>query len=111
MSDTVLRKTIVLVFFLSLNVFAKDSNWQDVESKFSVEENLVNDSIISWKAVDSVQQTCELESRKRGLGGFKYEVEACSVWSGGVCMIITSKSPTTHILGHEVRHCFQGDFH
>ena len=92
-------------------VLAKDRNWQDVEATFDVKDNLVNDSIITWKSTDNVQKTCEEESKRRGLGGFKYEVEACSFWSGGICMVITSKKPTMHILGHEIRHCFQGNFH
>ena len=106
-----IRIIAVLVFLIPLSILAADKHWQNVDSPFDVKANLVDESIISWRAVRNVQQTCERESRKRGLGGFGYPIEACSFWAGGICLIITSKKPTTRILGHEVRHCFQGDYH
>jgi hypothetical protein len=55
------------------------------------------------------------ESKKRGLGGFKITVDACSFWDKGLfgdsCTIISEIKTSMAILGHEMRHCFQGSFH
>jgi DNA polymerase elongation subunit (family B) len=88
--------------------------WEDPEAKFNTAVNKSKHSAISWIPVDNLQATCEAESRKRGLGGFGYPVEACSFWSSShnVCQVFTRSNATTmHSLGHEIRHCFQGNFH
>lgn len=76
---------------------------------------MTNNSIITWEQVDDVQQACDKESKRRGLGGFKIQVEACSFWGKrltiDVCHIITEKKTDLDTLGHEMRHCFQGAFH
>ena len=99
---------IFLLFTVS-NVLA--DNWKDPNARFSTKKNFTNQSTITWNPVDNVQATCEAESRKRGLGGFGYPVEACSFWTGNSCIIITSKNPTNFTIGHEARHCFQGNYH
>jgi hypothetical protein len=99
----------VAVLGLCSNSFAED--WQNPEAKFEATKNLVNISRIKWVHVSNVQNTCESESRKRKLGGFGYPVEACSFWVGNECTIFTGKKTTLHSLGHEVRHCFQGQYH
>jgi hypothetical protein len=103
---------VVFVFigmFFSIKSQAQD--WKNPEAKFDARKLMTEKSTISWRRVDDVQKTCEAESRKRGFSGFGYRVNACSFWEGGRCDIFTSKSPTTHDLGHETRHCFQGAFH
>jgi len=38
-------------------------------------------------------------------------IPACAGWAGDQCLIVTG-TPTNHqVLGHEVRHCFEGNFH
>ena len=68
---------------------------------------------LTWRTVDNVQQACEAESRRRGFNGFGYSVEACSFWNGNgtECIIITKSKTNNHELGHELRHCFQGNYH
>lgn len=85
--------------------------WRNPESKFSTDLNLTNNIIIEWLVAENVQLKCESESRKRSLGGFGFGLDACSFWSSSKCTIVTSRNPTIHQLGHEVRHCFQGKFH
>jgi hypothetical protein len=38
---------------------------------------------------------------------------ACAVWTKTTneCKIITGPNPNHLVLGHEVRHCFEGHFH
>ena len=86
-------------------------NYSNPESKFNTSNNSVNHSVVTWRAVDNVQATCNSESLKRGNGGFGYTLEACSFWNGNQCTIITAKKTTIHALGHETLHCFQGSFH
>jgi hypothetical protein len=40
-------------------------------------------------------------------------VAACSIWSRSTneCTIVTGPNPDHVVLGHEVRHCFEGHFH
>jgi hypothetical protein len=86
-------------------------NYSSPEAKFDTRANIVNQSNITWLAVDNLQATCETESRRRGNKGFGYTLEACSFWEGNRCTIITPKKTTLHALGHETLHCFQGAFH
>lgn len=36
---------------------------------------------------------------------------ACATWSNDICTIYTSKKTSHMVLGHELRHCFEGYFH
>jgi len=89
-------------------------------SFYSTNKNQVNAVTIQWITVKDIQQSCEAESRKRGNNGFSYAVEACSFWddrkdwSGKTkrdCRIYTTKKTNNDTVGHEVRHCFQGEYH
>ena len=103
-----------VVAFIAIATFATSSianNWKDPESRFSTAKNFTETSIVTWQIVDNVQKACEAESRRRGNGGFGYSVEACSFWQGNTCTIITGRTSTLHEIGHELRHCFQGNFH
>ena len=50
-------------------------------------------------------------------GGDVWNVVGCYKWEGDTCFVYTRpmKSETDRVgmetLGHEVRHCFEGDFH
>lgn len=80
-------------------------------SLFDASNNDVQEMNVIWKPVDNVQKVCETESRRRGHNGFGYAVNACSFWEGKTCTIITKKQTNMHALGHELRHCFQGNWH
>lgn len=84
-------------------------------TKFNTDRNVTNQTSITWRQSDDVQAACEAESIRRGNGGFGYSLEACSFWShsgsSSNCLIITAKNTDLDTLGHETRHCFQGEFH
>jgi hypothetical protein len=114
--SSVLIVLVLLVAFERPSQYGQGAKagWEDPEAKFNTAVNKSKHSAISWIPVDNLQATCEAESRKRGLGGFGYPVEACSFWSSShnVCQVFTRSNATTmHSLGHEIRHCFQGNFH
>ena len=90
---------------------AMDPNWQNPEAKFATSKNVTDNKQIIWRHTDNVQKECEAESNKRRLGGFGFALHACSFWDSTTCTIITAQQVTMHTLGHEVRHCFQGNFH
>ena len=82
---------------------------------FTLENSQAKTVVISIKVVKNIEETCrKLGSRRSNEPTTKY-VEACSTWSllGGkvTCTIFTPKNIDYWILGHEVRHCFQGNFH
>ncbi len=95
--------------FFSLNSIAND--WQNPEAKFDATKNFVTSSTIQWIITNDLQNVCNSESIKRGLGGFNFPVDACSFWKGPSCVIYTRPASTMHEIGHEMRHCFQGNFH
>ena len=106
----------ILLAVASLPAAAQFHVWDNPTTPFSTNKNFTTRSIVSWIPVDNVQKACEAESRRRGNGGFGYVLEACSFWDKNSqgqdqCTVITSKKPDMHTIGHEVRHCFQGNFH
>ena len=100
-----------LAFLLMSIVFHAHAYKEDPHQSFPTSKNTTNKTTITWTPVDNVQKRCEAESHKRVFGGFNYPVEACSFWASNTCQIVTAKFVNFHTLGHEVRHCFQGEFH
>lgn len=105
-----MKKTIALITIAFFATSASAFN-DDPTRLFDTKANYTNQSTITWRPVDDVQKACEAESRKRGFKGFGYSVQACSFFDGNQCTIITGKLVSMHSLGHEVRHCFQGNWH
>lgn len=102
--------TIALISF-AISFSHAEPAWRNPEAKFSATDRHTDAKVITWRYTNNVQKDCEAESQKRKLGGFGYAVDACSFWDKNTCTIITARQTTMHILGHELRHCFQGGFH
>lgn len=104
-----MKKIIAILFVAySSQTYAFDD---DPKSNFSTKANIKSSVVVEWITTNDVQNTCEIESKKRGNNGFGFAVQACSFWVGSTCTIITGKETNMHSLGHEVRHCFQGNWH
>lgn len=103
-------KILIVSLLISVNAIAADFD-DDPSKPFDTSANYGTQSTITWIPVDNVQKSCEAESRKRGYKGFGFGVQACSFFNGNQCTIITGKKTSMHTLGHEVRHCFQGNWH
>ena len=105
------RLVAVILVLVATNAMAED--WRNGESLFDASTVRKDTMVVKWIRVDDIQATCERVSRSKGLGGFKYNVDACTFWETetNVCMVYTKKQTTQHIVGHEMRHCFQGSFH
>lgn len=101
---------IILLIFTAPAVFAY---YEDPHQQFDMTNNKSNETKIKFIQVSNVTKACNAESKRRGLGGFGYAVDACSFynWSMDECTIITPKTANFHTIGHEVRHCLQGNWH
>ena len=88
---------------------------ENTEKMFSTKNNFAETIKITWKAVDNVKKACDAESHRLGYGPYTGDTQACAFWDIGpfskTCTVITAKSTNMHILGHEMRHCFQGEWH
>ena len=101
-----------LLVVVSISAQAEFYEWDNPNKPFDASSNNYTESNIKWIPVDNVQAACERESKARGFGGFGgSKMAACSFYNGNQCTIITSKNPSMHTMGHEMRHCFQGPWH
>ena len=100
----------VLMMVLATNAFAY---YEDPHQQFDMTHNESNDTRIKFVQAANVTQACDAESKRRGLGGIPYAVDACSFYNGAKteCMIITPLTANFHTIGHEIRHCLQGHWH
>lgn len=103
-------KSKLLVSLLLVSSVAH-ANWDDPLASFPAGDVQKAPMSITWLPVDNVQKMCDAESRKRSGAAFGYSVQACSFWEGNSCTIVTSKNPNMGTLGHEMRHCYQGNWH
>ena len=78
---------------------------------YSVAKLITQQTTVTVIVADNVRKTCQAESHRRNLGGFKHAFEACSFWNEETCTIVVGKRTNNDILGHEFRHCIQGKFH
>lgn len=100
---------IISLFVINNATAALEKGPLELYSFTKLNQSKTNVEVI---AVDNVQNYCEKESHKRGFGGFKgISMQACSFWSGSTCLIVVPKMTNNDMLGHELRHCFQGSFH
>lgn len=106
-----MKKLLIISLLVYSNILSAQVD--NPNAPFSTKENTHETMLITWKSVDNVQQVCEAEYKRRGFGGFNYKVDACSFWNFNtrMCTIYTKKNPTLHDVGHEIRHCYQGNYH
>jgi hypothetical protein len=105
----------ILIFFF-LSFVANNSNAvleKDAYEMYSLKNLRTTTTHISIIRAKNVMVTCEEESKRRGLGGFRGAIfEACSFNdTNTTCTIVVGWETNNDILGHEVRHCFAGSFH
>ena len=110
-TEAQMKKALVLILVLiSTTVLAKP-DWRDPNAMYDAKDNMTNDTQITIIPAKDVNAVCNVESKKRGLGGFNYGVDACSFWDKKRCTIVLPQRFTKERLGHEMLHCLQGDYH
>ena len=105
-----MKRTLALVLAAALqSVHASGSH--DLE--FTAQDKY-EDVRLAWYVVQDVPQTCAMAGALKG-ARVKYneKVIACAVVfsTSNSCVIYTAKRLTLAVLGHEVRHCFEGGWH
>lgn len=74
-------------------------------------KKVIDTTTITWVAADD--PTTECKRRFPNRMAWHPIVPACAGWDfqRHTCTIVTGTTTTHQILGHEVRHCFEGAFH
>lgn len=102
-------KLALLIAMLFISTVAQAGDIWNKDEKWNMKA--ATSMIVNVIPVDNVQAACEKESRRRGNGGFGFNVQACTFWQGNTCTIIIAKRETHHTLGHEFYHCKAEAFH
>jgi hypothetical protein len=69
---------------------------------------------LAWYVVKDVPQTCAMAGVLKGAKvQYNEKIVACAVLfrTSNSCVIYTAKKLSLAVLGHEVRHCFEGAWH
>lgn len=69
-------------------------------------------SVIRWIVSDDPDAECRAASKNRNeFSDRPGTIKACARYTAKTCTIITGAETSHAILGHELRHCFEGRFH
>ena len=102
------------LFAVLLTVFSLASQASGNHDLEFEAQDKYDDVRIGWLVVQDVPQTCAMAGALKG-AKVKYneKVVACAVLfqSSSTCVIYTAKRLSLAVLGHEVRHCFEGAWH
>jgi hypothetical protein len=108
-----MKTVIALILSVAVSI-SYAYNWDSPTRPFDATTERVHSGPINieWRLADDVNKACDEFSRQHGNAGFgKQQIQGCAFWWGPTCVIITKKKPTMHTVGHEIRHCFYGQWH
>ena len=72
------------------------------------------DVTVGWVVSDDVAQTCNMAfALNKSLVRYNKDILACAVVYrvSNTCVIYTAPNLSLAVLGHEIRHCFEGAWH
>lgn len=74
---------------------------------------LMNDVKVRWEVRENVAEVCGRAAKITTAQAWMTPPLACAMWNvaSKECVIITGKKVSHVELGHELRHCFEGNFH
>lgn len=74
---------------------------------------LMNDVKVRWEVRENVVEVCSRAAKITAAQAWMTPPLACAMWNvaSKECVIITGKKVSHVELGHELRHCFEGNFH
>lgn len=109
-------KKIVLTAMLLVSTVV---NAESAYDKFPTTDGKYPTVVVTYRPVDNVQKACDAEALKRDGKPFGFGVLACTfrdIEEFGnkplpTCLIIVPKVTDYHTYGHELRHCFVGQYH
>jgi hypothetical protein len=102
-----MKKLLLALMIVTTPVWAGDNPYE----VFDASKKETDEITIKWLTVDDVPAACRAMDAKYGTQLDRGRAIACSFWTKNTCTIITNKKTTTWSLGHEARHCFQGNWH
>jgi hypothetical protein len=109
-----MKYLLVALALIASNAFAYNT-LENPHEVFNVTRVNSNNITVTFITATNIQKTCDAESKKRGYGGFPMAVEACSFWDASKvnnrCTIVVGQTTNYHTIGHEMRHCLQGNYH
>jgi hypothetical protein len=105
-----MKKALLILTLLSSSAFAY---YEDPHQEFDMTRNISNNMVITFKQTTDINKACAAESKRRGANPLNFKVDACSFWNDPhtECTIITELTANFHTIGHEIRHCLQGQYH
>lgn len=76
-------------------------------------ERLMNDVKVRWEVRENVAEFCSRAAKISTAQAWMTPPLACAMWNvaSKECVIVTGKRVSHVELGHELRHCFEGNFH
>lgn len=76
------------------------------------EKRLMNQVKLTWEVREDVGDFCLRAQNNQG-NLMRVKPLACAIWTAATqeCKVVTGPNPNHVVLGHEVRHCFEGHFH
>lgn len=101
----------ILALGFITNSFAGDDPYLSATETYDATPKVTQTSKITWITVDNVLDACRKKSEELGAKNNFINPRACSFWTKEFCVVITSKTPKLGSLEHEIRHCFQGNWH
>ena len=107
------QRALVVLAFVSLSgcYSIAQSEYENFTAQ-PVDKRIMNDIQLSWDIRPDAGEVCAKISNMPISANGALPV-ACAVWtvSKRHCTIITTPNPNHVVLGHELRHCFEGKFH
>jgi hypothetical protein len=95
-----------LTLITALLVASGMAHAQSYNIQFEAQPNLP-EKIIRWVVVENVSAVCQ--NKIPALAGQR--ILACSEYNNRACTIYTGLITDMAIVGHEIRHCFEGQWH
>ena len=91
----------------------KHANEMKVFQPLPVEQRIMPVVKLRWLVREDVRQYCARAIQMGQEQAFITPPLACAVWNKSTqeCTIVTGTTTSHVVLGHEVRHCFEGHFH
>lgn len=110
-----MKYILAMLLAVSASVHAEDA-YQPINPERVARLETV---LVTLKSVDNIRKACDAENKRRVGKPFNYDLEACSfrdaIMVNGeptmTCLILVPKTTTMHIYGHELRHCYEGQWH
>ena len=74
---------------------------------------VMNDVKVRWEVRENVSEVCGRAAQLSPTQAWMTPPLACAMWNvaSKECVIVTGKKVSHVELGHELRHCFEGNFH